>query len=46
MIAARGVRGIHEWRSLIGHEGKAQVVYQNEATSRPQGTLSSNWLVL
>ena len=41
MIAASGLRGIHEWLGLIGHDGVARVVvYQNEATSvyrsRPQ----------
>ena len=28
-IAARGLRVVHEWPVLIGHEGVARVVYQN-----------------
>ena len=50
MIAARGLRGIHEWHSLIEHEGEARVVYQMKprvcTASRSQATVSSNWLVL
>ena len=31
--AGTRLRDIHEWCSLIGDEGEAPVVYQNEATS-------------
>ena len=29
----RGIDSIDEWLGVIGHEGIAQVVYQNKATS-------------